>query len=34
MDVSQYMGIFLEEVMDNLQSLNESLLKLEKILKI
>ncbi|MDU4910822.1 chemotaxis protein CheA [Clostridium baratii] len=30
MDVSQYMSIFLEEVMDNLQILNESLLKLEK----
>lgn len=30
MDVSQYTSIFLEEVIDNLQSLNESLLKLEK----
>ena len=30
MGVSQYMSIFLEEVMDNLQTLNESLLKLEK----
>lgn len=30
MNVSQYMNIFLEEVMDNLQILNESLLKLEK----
>lgn len=30
MDVSQYMGMFLEESMDNLQSLNEALLDLEQ----
>ena len=30
MDTSQYMNMFLEESMDNLQTLNESLLELEK----
>ncbi len=30
MDVSQYMGMFLEESMDNLQTLNEALLDLEQ----
>ncbi|EOR20152.1 chemotaxis protein CheA [Clostridium sartagoforme AAU1] len=30
MDVSQYMGMFLEESMDNLQNLNEALLDLEQ----
>ncbi len=30
MDTSQYMSMFLEESMDNLQSLNESLLQLEQ----
>ena len=30
MDTSQYMNMFLEESMDNLQILNESLLELEK----
>lgn len=30
MDVSQYMGMFLEESMDNLQTLNEALLNLEQ----
>ena len=30
MDTSQYMTMFLEESMDNLQTLNESLLELEK----
>ena len=29
-DTSQYMSMFLEESMDNLQSLNESLLQLEQ----
>ena len=30
MDTSQYMSMFLEESMDNLQTLNESLLQLEQ----
>src|SRR3712207_1607045 len=30
MDTSQYMSMFLEESMDNLQTLNESLLELEQ----
>ena len=30
MDTSQYMDMFLEEAMDNLQTLNESLLQLEQ----
>ena len=30
MDTSQYMSMFLEEGMDNLQTLNDSLLQLEK----
>ena len=30
MDVSQYMGMFLEESMENLQTLNEALLDLEQ----
>ena len=30
MDTSQYMQMFLEESMDNLQTLNESLLELEQ----
>ena len=30
MDVSQYMSMFLEESMDNLQTLNEALLDLEQ----
>ena len=30
MDTSQYLTMFLEESMDNLQTLNESLLELEK----
>ena len=34
MDVSQYMGMFLEESMENLQTLNEALLDLEQILEI
>ncbi|APR02247.1 chemotaxis CheA domain protein [Clostridium botulinum] len=29
MDTSQYMSMFLEESMDNLQTLNDSLLQLE-----
>ena len=30
MDTSQYMSMFLEESMDNLQTLNDSLLQLEQ----
>ena len=30
MDTSQYMSMFLEESLDNLQTLNESLLELEQ----
>ena len=30
MDTSQYMSMFLEESLDNLQTLNESLLDLEQ----
>lgn len=30
MDTQQYMSMFLEESMDNLQTLNESLLELEQ----